>query len=109
MTPFLQAGNPSWITWTHIWASMALLHLYIGVGVWWAFRIRRARDARLGRSAASRGEAATSRRSMAQWLDDLYGLSALRSRAAQALGTLRVRPSTGRRREPAKDERAPIA
>jgi hypothetical protein len=110
MTPFLEAGNPSWVTWTHVWAAMAILHLYIGAGVWWAFRIKRERDARLGLTPAGRGGAVGApRRSPARWLDDIYGLTALRSRASRALGALRTRPSFGFRRALANEERAPAS
>jgi hypothetical protein len=110
MTPFLEAGNLSWVTWTHVWVAMAILHLYIGGGVWWALRIKRERDARLGLATPGRGGAiGAPRRSPARWLDDLYGLTALRSRASRALAALRMRPSFGLRRALARDERASAA
>lgn len=110
MTPFLEAGSPSWVTWTHVWAAMAILHLYIGAGVWWALRIKRERDARLGLATPRRGSGIGARRdSPARWLDDLYGLTVLRSRASRALGALRMRPSFGFRRPLARDERARAA
>lgn len=111
MTPFLEAGDPSWVTWAHVWAAMVVLNLYIGAGVWWAFRIQRERDARLGLARAVEHDAHRPRRSLEQFLDEVYGVSALRLRAARALAVLRSRApaSVAARRPLAEDERAPAA
>ena len=88
MSPFLKAGDPSWLDWTHLWAALVLLHVYIGTGVWWAFRIQRERSARRALSSAG-GQVdprPRPRRSLAQFLDEVYALGTLKPRAATALG-----------------------
>lgn len=88
MTPFFEAGDPSQLSWTHLWVAVALLNFYIGAGIGWAFRVKRERDARLGLARAGRPEGRRFR-GPRQFLDEVYALSTLRVRAAHALGQLR--------------------
>lgn len=108
MSPNLQAGDLASLTWTHVWVALLLLFVYVGAGVCWAFRIRRARDARLGLSSARSGARP---RSLAQFLEDVYAMSALRAVAARVLGALcsRAHASLAARRSLAKEGRAPAA
>lgn len=115
MSPFLKAGDPSWLDWPQLWAALVLLHVYIGAGIWWAFRIQRERNAR--RALSSAGEQVDPRprprprRSLAEFLDEVYALGTLKSRAATALGALRSRTRAflAARRAVAEDERASAA
>jgi hypothetical protein len=111
MTPFLQAGSTSWITWTQLWVAIAFLHLYTGAGIWWAFRIKRKRDARLGLARPTEREDLRCRRGLARFLDEVYALSTLRERAARSLALLRsrMRTSVAARRTFGEGERAPAA
>jgi len=111
MSPFLKAGDPSWLDWPQLWAALVLLHVYIGAGIWWAFRIQRERNARRALSSAGEQVDPRPRRSLAEFLDEVYALGTLKPRAATALGALRSRTRAflAARRAVAEDERASAA
>lgn len=104
MTPFLEAGDPSQVTWTHLWVGVALLNVYLGAGIGWAFHVKRKRDVRLGLVRAGDAEGRRTRRGPGTFLDEVYALSSLSGRLAAALGRLRTPPAA--RPTPAGDDHA---
>ena len=104
MTPFLEAGDPSQVTWTHLWVAVAVLNVYIGAGIGWAFHVKRKRDARLGPGRVGDAEGRRSRRGLSRFLDEVYALSSLSGRVAAALRRLRTRPAA--RPTPAGEDHA---